>query len=245
MVVAPDRVPSIVGFLHPMNVYLVPASASRYALYCEARAAPVSPDDPAPSTLWARVVASFKRAVDEGEAETHGLQAPEGRSRLRRLITRKLAEAVAEQRLLWHLRYETTVTLLHPDTLGSAEAIAIVRGELANDYARHRRWLVVDTLATLVTGPVFFFIPGPNVVSWYFSFRAVGHFFSMKGARRGLSVIEFTPQPSEALSAVASALEAEGVARVDQLERAAIALGLDRLPAFVERIADDRAATTP
>ena len=61
----------------------------------------------AASTLWGRAVASFRRAIDEGEAEAHGARrVRDDASRLRALITRKLAEAVAEQRLLWHLRQE-------------------------------------------------------------------------------------------------------------------------------------------
>jgi hypothetical protein len=221
-----------------MKVYLVPAGASRFALYSEA-ASVAGDDEPAGSrSLWARVRASFRRAVDEGEAAERGQDPDPSRGRVRRFVTRKLAEAVAEQRLLWHLRHEAGATLLHPDTLLPAKAVEITRAEFTADHRRHLRWFVIDTLLVVVTGPVFFFVPGPNLVSWYFTFRAVGHFFSLKGARRGLAPGFFTPEPNRELSLVAEALPLPDHERTSRVERAAAALGLDRLPAFVDRIAD-------
>jgi Mitochondrial K+-H+ exchange-related len=223
-----------------MNVYLVPANASRFALYCEAASASPA-DGPASGTsLWGRMVASFRRALAEGEADAQGSARArqEDRGRLRRFITRKLAEAVAEQRLLWHLRDEATATLVHPDTIDGTSALALARAEFAADFARHRRWLIIDGVITAVTGPVLFFVPGPNLVSWYFSFRAVGHYFAMQGARQGLRVTVFTPQASPHLSAVADALAAGAAVRGPRVAAAAAALGLERLAAFVERIAD-------
>lgn len=222
-----------------MDVYLVPASATRYALYCEVSWSTPDEADVTRSTFWSRRVASFKRAIDEGEAEAQGtVPEAERRGRLRRLVTRKLAEAVAEQRLLWHLRNETSATLIYPETLDAARALEIARTEFAADFARHRRWLVIDGLLTAITGPLFFFIPGPNIVSWYFSFRAVGHYFSMKGARQAQSVIVFTPHASPHLTTVARALSASPDERASMIDAAAEALGLERLASFVDRVAD-------
>lgn len=221
-----------------MDVFLVPAGASRYALYCEgAVGADVAGETPA-STWWGRAVASFRRAIDEGEAEARGEAASESRGRLRRAVTRKLAEAVAEGRLLWRLRKVTEATLVHPDTIAGPAALAVARAEFAVDFARHRRWLVIDGLITAVTGPLFFFVPGPNIVSWYFSFRAVGHYFSMRGARQALSSVTFTTRPNAHLSEVAAALAADPATRAARVAQAAAALDLDRLPSFLERIAD-------
>lgn len=222
-----------------MDVYLVPASSTRYALYCEAASSTGEAADQSEPASWLdRMKASFRRAVDEGEEQQRGGADDLSRGRLRRFITRKIAEAVAEQRLLWNLRHETSATLVHPDLLDGAQAIAVTRAELESDYGRHRRWLVIDSLLVAVTGPALFFIPGPNVVSWYFTFRAVGHFFSMRGARRGLSAITWVSAPSAELSAVAEALREAPEARAARLADAAAALGLDRLAAFVERVAD-------
>ena len=29
-----------------------------------------------------------------------------------------------------------------------------------------------------------FLVPGPNVIAYYFAFRMVGHYFSLRGARK-------------------------------------------------------------
>ena len=47
---------------------------------------------------------------------------------------------------------------------------------------------------------VFFLVPGPNVISWYFAFRAVGHFFAFRGAKKGLSSVVWACSPSPAPS---------------------------------------------
>jgi len=219
-----------------MTVFLVPA-ARRYELYCE-------PSAPAPDaavkagTIRRRVVDGFKRMVDEGEAQRDGRASdmPE-RGRLRRLITRRVAEAVAEQRLLWHLRAETTATLVHPDDLPFGQALAYMRQSLSSDFSKHRRWCAIDAVIAAITGPTLFFVPGPNVVSWYFAFRAVGHYFAMRGARQGLSVISWTGGASDALTDLRSAMALHGEARTQLVEQIAAKLGLDRLSFFIERIA--------
>ena len=219
-----------------MTVYLVPATANRHELYCE-------PSSPPPSaevregTLWGRLVAGFKRMVEEGEAEREGRPDVSERGRLRRMITRRVAEAVAEQRLLWHLRHETAATLVYPDDIGGEQALAASRMLIAADYGKHRRWCVIDTAIAAVTGPALFFVPGPNVVSWYFAFRAVGQFFAMRGARQGLSVVTWTSRPSAPLTELRSALVLHGEARTQLVEQIASKLGLDRLSFFIERIA--------
>jgi hypothetical protein len=220
-----------------MMVYLVPADATRHELYCEANAAPAAGTTAREGTLWRRLVDGFRRMVEEGEAEREGRTEGQKRGPLRRWITRRVAEAVAEQRLLWHLRDETAVTLVHPDDVPAERALAISRELLASDYAKHRRWCGIDALIAAITGPVFFFVPGPNVISWYFAFRAVGHFFAMRGAKQGLSAVSWSCQPSQHLTELRSALVLDGEARARLVDAVAAKLGLDRLPFFIERIA--------
>lgn len=219
-------------------VYLVPAGPARYALYCEPRASDEDDADPQGSFLD-RIKASFRRAVDEGEAEERGehTDAPP-RGRLRRFITRKLAEVVTEQRLLWRLRHETTATLIHADRMVGEEAMTIARADFDADHLRHTRKMVINAVLAAITGPLFFFVPGPNVISWYFTFRAVGHFFSMRGASRALTRIDWATEASPHLTAIADALPLEDALRASRIEAAAEALSLDRLAAFVERVAD-------
>ena len=46
--------------------------------------------------------------------------------------------------------------------------------------------------------------PGPNAIGYYFAFRVVGHFFSVRGARRALDVVQWTNVPSAPLDRVTS-----------------------------------------
>lgn len=220
-----------------MDVYLVPVSPTRQQLYCEVTASPVTDGDEDARSWLEQIKGRFRRAVDEGEAAQYGEVDDHQRSRLRRFITRKLAETVTEQRLLWHMRHETAATLHHPDSIEAAGALAIAMAEFESDYGRHRRWLIIDGLLTAVTGPLLFFVPGPNIVSWYFSFRAIGHFFAMRGARRALSGVTWAAAASPHLSAVGDALALDSEARGPRVVAAGEALGLHRLAAFVERVA--------
>lgn len=222
-----------------MDVFLVPASRARYALYCEVAAPAITEGDQNSASWLERMKGRFRQAVDEGEAAQDAGEAGDpSRGRFRRFITRKLAEAVAEQRLLWHLRHETAARLVHPDTIDGDRALAVALAEFESDYGRHRRWLIIDGLLTAVTGPLFFFVPGPNIVSWYFTFRAIGHFFSMRGARRALSGVTWMPHASPHLTAVAEAFTLDPDARSARLDAAADALGLTRLAPFAERVWD-------
>ena len=227
-----------------MDVYLVPAGASTYALYCEMAAPVVSGGNEHAASWIERMKGRFRRAVDEGEASLNGHDPAPERGRLRRLVTRKLAEAVAEQRLLWHLRQATDARLLYPDTLTADGAISLARAEFAADYGRHRRWMIVDALLTAITGPLLFLLPGPNLVSWYFTFRAIGHFFSMRGARRALAGVTWTAEPTPHLTAVADALSmSDSSERETRIDEAGQALGLTRLASFVLRVAGRTART--
>jgi hypothetical protein len=220
-----------------MNVYLVPAAAGRHELYCEV-ASSAAETGPGSGSLRERLVNGFNRMVAEGEAAIHGHEpdAPE-RGRLRKFITRRVAEAVAEQRLLWHLRHETEVRLVHPDDLPASSAIDTAKALIGADYAKHRRWCMIDSLIAAITGPLFFFVPGPNIVSWYFAFRAIGHFFALRGASQGLSGATWTADPSAELTALRDALALDHDTRSRRIDEIAAALGLDRLAWFVEKIA--------
>lgn len=225
-----------------MDVFLVPAGHQGHELYCEVATA--APDgDHKPTSLWGRAVGVFHRALAEGEAArarpsdgTAGPDEPK-HSWVRRTITRKLAEAVAEQRLLWHLRRETAANLVHPDDITEAAALELMRRLLLPDRDKHRRWCVIDALLTLASAPLAL-VPGPNFLAYYFIFRSVGHFLSMQGAQQGMSRVAWTAVPSPHLTAIRSALPLDRDARVRRMDEISAALGLDRLGPFVEDVAE-------
>ena len=222
-----------------MKVFVVPVGAGRHQLYVELPRDEVVIDNDGASTGWfARKVKQFKQTLADAEEERLRRERgePTVARGLGRTIMAKIAEAVAEQRLLWSLRHQTRVDLLHPDDLPAPDAQAFVKDEFSRDAAKHRRWMLIDGLVTAITGPLFFFVPGPNVVSWYFTFRTVGHFLSWRGALRGLREISWIPEASAPLTAIRAALALGQAERCARLDAIASELGLAHLTGFVERL---------
>jgi len=225
-----------------MDIYLVPAGRHHYGLYCEVEDRRHGPDDEAPG--WrAALSRRFHRGLAYLEAERRGRLAKaasaERRTRLQRLRDRALgwlAERVAEQRLLWFLRSERAVTAHHPDDMPADDAERWVRSELRRDSLRHLVWMFVDSgiyLASLPLTP----IPGPNVLSLYFSFRAIGHFLSWLGARHGLRHVAWTYRMSGPL---AELRRLPGMTPADQTvlaRQVASRLNLRHLDRFLARMA--------
>ncbi len=128
-----------------MDVFLVPVGSERYELYCEVD----DSDDDEPdgeaekSSWWRRRVARFKELIKEAEAERdRRAQGEPTKSRgLWRYLVGKIAEAVAEQRLLWRLQSQTAAQLHFPDNLDGDRALAIARESL---QARFRETSALD-----------------------------------------------------------------------------------------------------
>jgi hypothetical protein len=220
-----------------MIAYLVPVAANRHELYCEHVDLEPAPDDPSPTrTVREKITAIYHRALREGEQERRGAadsSRPRHRGRVRRWVTSRLAEAVAEQRLLWRLRRESAVELIYPAVLSEERAREIARGCLKSDLDRRRLWCAIDTLVALLCAPLTI-IPGPNLPAYYFVFRAVGHFLAMRGAQHGLTRATWTHRPSNPLVAMYAAVALDADARAAQVEQVGSALGLSDLALFVE-----------
>ncbi len=215
-----------------MDVYAVPVGAGRHELYCEVDEPPgldagggISPG------FAARLVRRFRQTLADAERERQRPgREPTGTwtGRLGRWLMRHMAEAIAEQRLLWHLRGLTAATLVHPADLDERV--------LGRDRDRHARWLLVDGVLAAITGPLFFFVPGPNLIAYYFVFRAVGHFFAWRGARRGLDQVSWRFEASEPLGELRAALDLPAADRAARLGQVEAALRLRHLAAFVNRV---------
>jgi hypothetical protein len=231
-----------------MEVYLLPVgavTASGYELYCE------TPDDPVTDAaavegrgIVKSTVAKFREMLDAAERERRAGRRIAHDGEERRRWTRRVkdramrwvAEAVAEQRLLWHLRRQTHATLFHPADVDPSAARGVLNAALQRDADRHMRWLIIDTLGMIAAGALIL-IPGPNVIGYYFAFRVVGHYLSWRGARQGLRCVEWTAQSSVELAELRHAPALDPPARVALIERVASALGLEHLPAFFDRLA--------
>ena len=93
--------------------------------------------------------------------------------------------------------------------------------------------MVVDGLVTAVFGPLFFFVPGPNLISWYFAAKTTGHWFAFQGARRGVDLVSWSERPSEPLTAVRAALRLPATERHRRLGELAAELQLVHLATFI------------
>lgn len=236
-----------------MDVYLVPVGHGRHELYCEVADAPdvsepgTAPDESTfPGRMKARFIVPLVRrasaAIADAEREWREHQAGRidqpatrwGRAKAR--MRAWVAEKVAEQRLLWHLRKQDACTLFHAEDAAGEASMTLMRDILQRDFERHRKWFAIHTTLFVLSG-VFFFVPGPNLIAYVFFFRLVGHYLSMKGARQGLDFVTWTPRPCREL------LELRGVASMPPAERGARvraiadALGLEHLATFFNRVA--------
>ena len=223
-----------------MEVFLVPAGGTRYELYCEP-----ADDDAVPAGRTGRIfhrvrdLLSTKPRIAQSQhpGNEEVTRPPNWTDRARAGAVRRLAEWVAEQRLLWALRHQGAVTFVYPDDMTAEEALARVHNMLQRDREHHRVWLIVDGLATVVFGPLFFFVPGPNLVSWYFAAKTAGHWLAFQGAGRGGDRVQWSGRPSGALAAVREALTFPASARQHRLGELAAELHLAHLAVFLQRTA--------
>lgn len=228
-----------------MDVFLLPLGADRYELYCELTEDddPQEADDEAPprgilrglKRRFSEMLAEAERERRQGRQDTEGPR-PGWLGRVKNRMMRWVAESIAEQRLLWTLRKTTEATLHYPADLREAEAVERLRRQLGRDFDKHQFWLIIDTLLFIASG-LLMLIPGPNLVAYYFAFRMVGHYFSLRGSRQGLGVVAWTNVASEPLTELRAAVRLDPPAREARITAIASALGLEQLPRFINRTA--------
>jgi hypothetical protein len=224
-----------------MDVYLVPVGTDRYELYCEVPDEPLDlPDGDPPKGFIKRLRHQFRQMLADAERDRRQgrVSRPEGTwvVRLKARMMRWVAESIAEQRLLWHLRSQVEACLYYPDDLDEASATTRLRTQLRRDYEKHRFWLIIDALLFLLSG-LLTLIPGPNLIAYYFAFRLVGHYFSGRGARRGLDIVHWRSETSAPLSDLRGAITLEPELRVRRVHDVAVRLRLEHLASFFERTA--------
>jgi hypothetical protein len=225
-----------------MDVFVVPVGPERYELYCETSSeADVAPE-PQPAGLLGKLRHRFSAMLKAAEERQHRpASAREAEpiswaGRLQESILAWVAERIAEQRLLWNLRKQTTAEAVHPQDMTFEQVMVLIRGMLQRDYERHRLWLVVDTIGLIVSG-VLMIVPGPNLLAYYFAFRVVGHWLSMRGARQGLQHVTWTGRPCPPLTELRDVPHLEPDMRDARIHDVAARLRLQHLSTFFERVA--------
>ena len=218
-----------------MVVFLVPARGDRFELYSEA------PEDP--GTPPGQEDGRFRRWAHSASVQWQQLveaarrRRPRGRlAEWRDAVVCRLAETIAEQRTLWALRTRTEATLRYPATIAVERARSAVDKALSHARRHHQRWFIID-LVLFVSSVVFFFIPGPNLVAYYFAFRLIGHLQSWRGARQAMDVIKWSFEPDAGLAELASLVDLPRAERAPRVAAIAARLNLPRLPSFFDRVA--------
>jgi hypothetical protein len=221
-----------------MDVYLVPIGRDRYECYYEAEEVEET-IEPAEQGFFARMRHRFNEQLKEAEHARHQKVIDEPKTfvgRLHRRSMRWIAERIAEQRLLWHLRKATSATLHTSQDLVPSDAEAIMRDSMKRDADFHRNRLIPHTLALIVSAAVAV-VPGPNVLGYLFTFTVVGHFLAWRGAVNALNVVKWTVVSNPALTDLRYAFSLEGDARHRLIKDVAQRLHMPKMARFVEQMA--------
>ena len=221
-----------------MDVYLVPVGPDRFECYYEAPEQD-EPEEPVEGAGFvARIRARFNAQLKEAEEARHEKPIEEPRSffgRMQQRSMRWIAERVAEQRLLWHLRKVDAATLHTPADLPADQAEPIMRANMKWDADHHRNRLIVHSLGLIISVPIAL-VPGPNFIGYLFTFTVVGHYLAWRGAVRSLHEIAWTVAPNAALAEVRRAFSLDPVARHRVIRQAAASLHMPRMARFVEQM---------
>jgi Mitochondrial K+-H+ exchange-related len=224
-----------------MDVFVVPVGPDKYELYCETSVEGEGTPEPQPEGVLGKLRQRFSVMLKAAEERQHRYdpERAEPLSWAGRLQERTLAwvaERIAEQRLLWHLRKQTTAEAVHPQDMTFEQVMVLIRRILQRDYERHRLWLVVDTIGLIVSG-LLMIVPGPNLLAYYFAFRVVGHWLSMRGAAQGLEHVTWTGRPCPPLTELREVPHLEPPMREARIHDVAARLRLQHLSTFFERVA--------
>ena len=223
-----------------MDVFVIPVGRERYELYSE-QPDDEPTDDPPPTTFIGRMRHRFSEMLKAAEERRHRTHVPDDEpknwaGRMQDRLMAWVVERIAEQQLLWSLRRQTAAVAAHPQDMTFEQVQELIRTTLQRDFVRHRKWLVIDTLG-LVASAAVMPVPGPNLLAYYFTFRVVGHWLSMKGAAQGLHHITWSSRPCAPLSELREVAAMEPRTRDHHIRDIAARLRLQHLSTFFDRVA--------
>jgi hypothetical protein len=222
-----------------LDVYLVPIARDRYECYYEAEEEEEEQVDPAEQGFFARMRRRFNEQLKEAEEARHQKAIEEPRTffgRMHKRTLRWIAERIAEQRLLWHLRTAETATLHASADLLARDAEWLMRENIRRDADFHRNRLVPHTLLLILSAAVAV-VPGPNILGYLFTFTVVGHFLAWRGAVNALHRVTWTVSPNAGLTDLRHAFSLDDDTRHRLIKEVAKRLHMPKMATFVERMA--------
>lgn len=136
--------------------------------------------------------------------KTAWAQADRGATGKVRLFWEKLQSRMPDdESMLARLRTASAIDIYHPATLTDEEAQTIWIEYLARCRRRHLPWLAVNTLlspVSLLLAP----IPGPNLIGYWFVYRAVKDLLAHSGLRHAQDPRVTTTYHTREFAAIAS-----------------------------------------
>lgn len=167
---------------------------------------------------------SLQKALVESESGT-GL-------RMRRMWEWLQRRMAVDEQMIRSLRVVHQIELHHPSSFSPAQARETWDHYLANRRRHFLLWFVLNLLVTPVTlllAPV----PGPNVIGWWFCYRAICHALSLLGIRRA-GEVEYTTRETNSLDVHLAEVDEEHIAHL------ARDLNLHGLSFYVKRAIGDQ-----
>jgi hypothetical protein len=141
-----------------------------------------------------------------------------------------------DEPMLRALRGVRSVVLHHPQTFTEEETLSLWTVYLKRRQGRHMFWFIINALVsplTLLLAP----LPGPNVIGYWFVYRAVCHLLARLGARNARS-----EQVSTELLSTDALDGSFGVADNERIASLSSSFGLNGLDEFVKRVAAKKAS---
>jgi hypothetical protein len=218
-----------------VQAHLIPVGPARFELYSETPA----DDDSQPGHDAGRVRRWLHQAREQWRTLVDAARmgtATSGWPKWRDTIVCNLAESLDEQRTMWALRKASVATVVYPSAIDQAAAAATLNQILSRAQRFHGQRLILWALLFVLSG-VLFFVPGPNIVAYFFGFRAFGHLQSWRGARNAATSIAWTFQASDDLAELATLIHQSHGSRASRVDAIARRLHLEHLAAFFERAA--------
>jgi hypothetical protein len=143
-----------------------------------------------------------------------------------------------DEGLLAALRSAPTIDVYHRSTLPGEEVRGLWLAYLRRRQRRHLVWLIFNTLLAPLS-VLLSLLPGPNIIGYWFAYRAVRHLLILLGIRRVLGGrVDTRFHPVAGLDATGDHADRAW------LTRAATQFELKGLHDFVERIAPGPSAST-
>lgn len=221
-----------------MNVYLLRTSTGQTVFYANGRKDGEVEESPVESEgrqgalrAVGRRYTAMQKLLKESERGV-GL-------RMRRMWEWLDRRTSPDEGWLRALRTASHVELFYPaDKFTEEEARTLWRKYLADRSRRHAFWFVMNFVIAPLT-LVLALVPGPNLIGYWFTYRALCHVLVLLGIRSGKqSAARF--EPSTMLSVpLGGGGDAEHMARIEQH------FGLKDLGVYVHRTVGDRATEAP